>query len=128
MDRQAMIDVAAKAIARQDDGEVGGIVELFAEDVSFMMPVLPEPLRGRDALRENVEETWPEATTGIEWFAVDGNRLVCAWNWRGKGDGWPDDAPLLRGVSTFVFGEDGLVTGYEDWFDPDWMTRHGQGG
>jgi hypothetical protein len=106
---------------RQDVGDVDGIVELFAEDCSFMMPVLPAPIRGRAALREHVT-MWPKATTENEWMAIDANRLVCGWAWRGEG--WAADAPLLRGVSTYRFDDDGLIHDYEDFFDPDWMTRH----
>ena len=116
-----MTKVAETVIARQDDGDVAGIVELFAEDCTFMMPVLAELIRGRAELRPHVE-TWPKAMTATEWVAVDGNRLVCCWNWRGEG--WPEDTPLLRGVSMFVFNDDGLIQDYEDFFDPDWTTRH----
>jgi hypothetical protein len=117
-----MIEVAQRSIELQDMGDVDGIVELFAEDCTFMMPVLREPLRGREALRKNVQQSWPKAITHTEWIAIDGNRLVCVWNWRGEG--WPEDTPLLRGISTFVFNDDGLVQDYEDFFDPDWLTRH----
>jgi hypothetical protein len=64
--------------------------------------------------------TWPQAVTNTEWVVIDGDRLVCAWNWRGNG--FPEDTPLLRGVSTFVFDADGLIRDYEDWFDPNWAT------
>ena len=121
MDASVMTKVAESVIARQDDGDVGGIVELFAEDCTFMMPILTRPLRGHAELRPHVE-TWPKASTATEWVAIDGNRLVCAWNWRG--DGWPEDTPLLRGVSMFIFNADGLIQDYEDFFDPDWTTRH----
>lgn len=120
-----MRKTAERVISRQDTGDVGGIVEAFAEDCTFMMPVLTEPIRGREDLR-SYAETWPKAVTETEWVAVDGNRLVCAWSWRG--DGWPADTPLLRGVSTFTFNDDGLIQEYEDFFDPDWTTRHGKGG
>src|SRR5215510_15561745 len=102
-----MTRVAETVIARQDVGDVNGIVELFAADCTFMMPVLAEPIRGREALRAHVK-AWPKAITNTEWVAIDGNRLVCAWNWRGA-DGWPDDIPRLRGVSMFVFNDDGLI-------------------
>lgn len=122
MDREAMTRAAEVVIARQDDGDVGGIVDLFAEDCVFAMPraVLPEPLRGRAALRD-FAATWPRAETAIEWSVIEGSRLVCAWCWRGEG--FPPETPLLRGVSTFVFDDDGLIAEYEDWFDPDWSTR-----
>jgi hypothetical protein len=121
MNQEAMVRVAETVIARQDDGDVGGIVELFAEDCSFMMPIHARPLQGRDELRPHVE-TWPKATTATEWVNIDGDRLVCGWNWRGEG--WPENTPLLRGVSIFVFNQDGLIQDYEDFFDPDWITRH----
>ena len=112
--------MAETVIARQDVGDVNGIVELFAEDCTFMMPVLSEPIRGREPLREHVK-AWPKAITNTEWVAIDGTRLVCAWNWRGEV--WPEDLPLLRGVSIFIFNDDGLIQDYEDFFDPDWITR-----
>jgi hypothetical protein len=121
VDHGEMTRIAELSMALQDVGDVDGILELFAEDCTFMMPVLSEPLRGRRALRTSVE-LWPKAVTKTEWVAIDGDRIVAAWNWRG--DGWPEDTPLLRGVSTFVFNEDGLVQDYEDWFDPDWTSRH----
>jgi len=49
------------------------------------------------------------------------------WNWRGVGGQFPKDAPLLRGISIFEFNNDGLIQRYEDFFDPDWMSRHGTG-
>lgn len=116
-----MTMVAETVIARQDVGDVNGIVELFAEDCTFMMPILADPILGREPLREHVK-AWPKAETNIEWVAIDGNRLVCTWNWRGEG--WPDDLPLLRGMSMFVFDDDGLIREYEDFFDPDWLTRN----
>jgi SnoaL-like domain len=124
VDRNVMIAVVETVTERQDVGDVDGIVELFAPDCTFMMPVLGEAIRGHGPLREHVT-TWPKAATTNEWIAVDGNRLVCGWSWRGEG--WPDDTPLLRGVSTYLFNEDGLIQDYEDFFDPDWVTRHGPG-
>lgn len=120
MDRSLMTNAAETVIARQDSGDVDGILSLFAEDCTFMMPVLTDPLRGRDELREYVVK-WPKAITNTEWVAIDGNRLVCCWNWRG--DGWPEDTPLLRGVSNFIFNDDGLIQDYEDFFDPGWTTK-----
>jgi hypothetical protein len=46
------------------------------------------------------------------------------WSWRGVGEVWPKDAPLLCGISVFEFDDEGLIKCYEDLFDPDWMTRH----
>jgi len=124
MDRDAMIEVVGRANKYQDDGDVEGQLTLYAEDCTFKMPVNPEPLRGLAELRKSVER-WPKSVTNSEWFAVDGNRLVTAWNWRAQVA--PEGTPLLRGVSIFVFNDDGLIQDYEDFFDPDWASRHTQG-
>jgi hypothetical protein len=116
-----MIEVIDRVTERQDVGDVDGIVALFAEDCTFMMPVLSEPIRGRGPLRTHVT-SWPKAATTNEWIATDGDRAVCAWSWRGEG--WPPETLLLRGVSTYLFNADGLIQDYEDYFDPDWTTRH----
>lgn len=121
MDRSSMIEIAEIVIARQDDGDPDGVARYFAEGCTFMMPILAEPLQGRDALREHAKG-WPTSTTGIEWVAIDGPRLTCCWNWQGDGEEWAATRPL-RGVSTFVFDDDGLIATYEDWFDPGWATR-----
>ena len=49
-----------------------------------------------------------------EWRAIDGNRLVIGWNER-RYDG-PEDA-IYRGISTFVFDDQGRVRTYEGMFD-----------
>ena len=71
MDREAMVEVAMKAIARQDTHEVDGIVELFSEDVSFMMPVLAAPLQ---VLAE--DSGTPAAGVGITWTLVSGSATI----------------------------------------------------
>jgi hypothetical protein len=116
-----MIEIAEAVIQRQDVGDPGGVARSFAEDCTFMMPILREPLRGRAALQAHATR-WPKAETETEWVAIDGNRLVLAWNWRGLDEGWAH-ARLLRGVSMFVFNDEGFIQTYEDFFDPDWTTR-----
>jgi hypothetical protein len=32
---------------------------------------------------------------------------------------------MWRGMSMFRFDDAGLIRGHEDFFDPDWITRHG---
>jgi hypothetical protein len=50
-----------------------------------------------------------------EWAVIDGNRLVVGWNERQVS--MADDAPPYRGISTFVFDDEGLVRDYEGMFD-----------
>lgn len=123
MNKEAMIDVATKSMYYQDIGEVEQQLALYADDCTFKMPVNEAPMQGLDELRRSVE-AWPKAETTAEWFNADGNRLIMCWNWRGVGEQWPDGVPLLRGISIFEFNEAGLIQRYEDFFDPEWITRH----
>ena len=123
MTKDEMIAVAKKSIHLQDIGDSKNQLKLYAEDCTFKMPVNEIPMQGLDELRKSVE-AWPKAETEAEWFNAEGNRLVMCWNWRGVGEMWPKDTPLLRGISIFEFNDEGLIQRYEDFFDPDWMTRH----
>lgn len=123
MNKDAMIDIAERSMHYQDIGEVERQMALYAADCTFKMPTNEVPMSGLDELRKSVE-AWPKAETTAEWFNAEGDRLVMCWNWRGVGEHWPKDAPLLRGISIFEFNADGLIQRYEDFFDPDWMTRH----
>jgi hypothetical protein len=118
-----MIAVAEQSMYYQDIGEVDKQLALYAENCTFKMPTNEVPMQGRGELRKSVE-TWPRAETRAEWYSHEGNRLVMCWNWRGVAENWPKDAPLLRGISIFEFNEVGLIQRYEDFFDPDWMSRH----
>ncbi len=51
----------------------------------------------------------------MPWVVIDGNRLAVGWNERQEG--MADDAPAYRGISTFVFDDDGLIASYEGMFD-----------
>ena len=95
-------------------GDYNKLVDLFAEDGTFLNSMLPAPLQGREALRRMVAE-WPPVDNRPEWWAIDGNRLIFGWNERQEGMG--ADAPAYRGISTYVFDDDGLVKSYEGMFD-----------
>jgi hypothetical protein len=97
-----------------DSGDWSGLADLFAEDASFINSALPDPIRGRETLRSYAVQ-WPKVVNRPEWWAIDGNRLVVGWNERQEG--MRADAPAYRGITTFVFDDDGLVTSYEGMFD-----------
>lgn len=88
-------------------------MDLFSEDCSFFIPVLTEPIKGRENLRASAAG-FPNVTNRPEWVAVDGNRLVCAWNTHH--DTMPSTGSY-RGVSNYVFNANGLICEYEEWFD-----------
>jgi len=97
-----------------DSGDWSGWADLFAEDGTFINSLLEEPICGREALRSFAAH-WPKVVNRPEWVGIDGNRLAVGWNERQ--DGMRSDAPAYRGISTFVFNDDGLVASYEGMFD-----------
>ena len=50
-----------------------------------------------------------------EWVVIEGNRLVFGWNERQET--MRQEAPPYRGISTFVFDDDGRIASYEGMFD-----------
>ena len=94
-----------------------GWADLFAADATFVNSMLEEPVRGREAIR-SMASSWPTTLVNRhEWVAIDGDRLVIAWNERQH-----EDAPSYRGFSTFVFDDDGLIESYEGMFDTAAVT------
>ena len=100
-------------------------VEFFTDDCVWTNSMLPEPIRGKTALRE-FARSWPTTlVNNPEWIAIDGDRVAFAWTeWRGEG------GPALRGFSTFVYAGDGLFSSYEGMFDtaaipPEWLVEPG---
>ena len=89
-------------------------VDLFAENCSFLNSALPEPVKGRENLRA-VALQWPKVTNHAEWVVIDGNRLSFGWNERQESMS-PSAVPY-RGISTYVFDADGLVSEYEGMFN-----------
>ena len=113
---RAKIEAAYAKLRRvSESGDASGFVDLFAEDCSFINSMLDEPVRGRGALR-SLTADWPRFVNRHEWVAIDGNRLVVGWNERQGGQ--RAESPAYRGISTWVFDDDGLVVSYEGFFDP----------
>ena len=86
-------------------------VDCFTEDGTFVNSALPEPVRGREAMRQMTRE-WPNnIRTTLEWFAIDSNRVAFGWNER------QGDSDTYRGMSTLVYGSNGRYSQYEGIFD-----------
>ena len=85
----------------------------FAENAVFLNSALPKPLEGREQIRTYVAGT-PKCDNQTEWLITEGNRL--AFGWHERQEGMPDGA-RYRGISTYVFDDDGRITGYEGMFD-----------
>jgi len=95
-------------------GDWNAYVDHFSEDCSVLIPVLGEPIKGRENFRALTTQ-FPAVTNRVEWVAIDGNRLVCAWNTHH--DTMPSETASYRGISSYVFNESGLICEYEEWFD-----------
>lgn len=97
--------------------DIDAIMANFAENCIFMNTVLREPIRGREALRAALSGR----TGGVnreEWLIVEGNRIATGWSEQPRTPPGAAQAPIFRGISTFVFNEEGLILRYEGMFDP----------
>jgi ketosteroid isomerase-like protein len=113
---RAKIEAAYAELLRIGEvGDANAFTNLFAEDCSFVNPMLPEPIRGRETLRKLTAQ-WPKFVNQPEWVVIEGNRLVVGWNERQVVQGV--ESSSYRGISTWVFNDDGLVESYEGFFDP----------
>ena len=88
---------------------------LFSEDAIFVNSWLGEPVIGRDSIKQMASQ-WPKLENVREWRVIEGDRMVVGWRERayqksGKWGGW------YRGMSTFVFDQNGYVTAYEGVFN-----------
>ena len=114
IDRNTVEVAFARLHDQTNKSDWNAFVDLFAEDCSFLNSVLPEPVKGRENLRA-VARRWPKVTNHAEWVVIDGNRLSFGWNERQES--MSPSAPPYRGISTFVFDANGLVSEYEGMFD-----------
>jgi len=114
LDRKKIEAVYAAYCKHQDASDWNALVDLFSEDCSFLSSFLAEPIKGRENLRA-FATGWPKVSNRAEWVAIDGNRLVVAWNTRN--DLMPNPADRFRGVSTLVFNSAAQICEFEEWFD-----------
>jgi len=87
------------------------IADHFTDDCVFANPF--RTVRGRDALRD-FASGWPNVENTIIWEALDGDRVVKGWIERPSGGTEPAS---YTGVSTWIYGGDGLFRSYEAFFD-----------
>lgn len=97
--------------------DLDAIMATFAEDITFTNSALAQPIRGREALRAALAPR-SGGINGEEWLVVEGNRLVTGWNEQPRTPPGTTPAPVFRGISTFVFDDEGLILHYEGVFDP----------
>ena len=97
-----------------NNGDWDAYVDHFSADCSVSIPVLAGPINGRENFRALTAQ-FPNVMNRVEWVAIDGNRLVCAWNTHH--DTMPSEEASYRGISSYMFDENGLICEYEEWFD-----------
>ena len=106
-------------VAKMDDfsaaGDMRSWAGFFSEDATFTNSALPEPVVGRDAIIAMTEH-WPRFENEIEWRVIESSRMVIGWREHQLyKDGGTSD--WYRGMSTFVFNDNGEVEAYEGVFD-----------
>ena len=78
---RATIEAVFETVQRMtNSGDNTGFEQLFAEDGTFVNSALPEPVRGREAIRDLGQ--WAPAEHRPEWVVIDGNRLAFGWTER----------------------------------------------
>lgn len=88
---------------------------LFSDDAIFVNSWLSEPVIGRASIKQMASQ-WPKLENVSEWRVIEGDRMVVGWRERaylksGKWGGW------YRGMSTFVFDQNGHIKAYEGVFN-----------
>lgn len=114
VDRAHVEDVLEKLRERMDRGDFDAWIDLFSENCTFRNSAMRNPVVGREALRA-MASLWPKVDNRLEWYAIDEHRLVVCWN--EEQESMSDAAPRYRGISTFVFEENGMICEYEGMFD-----------
>lgn len=106
-------------------GDLALVDELTTEDYVEHDPVLPEPIRGREALKETIamfREGTPDLTKAVDETFVDGNTVVVTYAATGthEGDimGIPPTGRSIEVEGVFVYRvEDGRLAEGRDMWD-----------
>ncbi|HVL80099.1 MAG TPA: nuclear transport factor 2 family protein [Actinomycetota bacterium] len=130
MDNLETVEAIINAIRR---GDADHYVARFAEDAVLEHPLEPEPVRGREAIRENEDalfESFSDIEVEVRSMTSGGPRVVAEVVLRATSTSSADPrgAPAGRSrieipaVWIFEFGPDGLVTAERDYFDTAALT------
>lgn len=101
-------------------------VQLFTPDV-FYVDYFWGPLHGREEVGvwiDAVMKGVPEIYTVLDWYAIDGNRVI--FHCQNRRDNPGDDDPAyfdFPGLSVITYAGDGLWSSEEDYWDRDGARR-----
>jgi steroid delta-isomerase-like uncharacterized protein len=130
VDAEFVRSFADRWLAGWNDHDVEALVGLCTEDVLWDDPALPQPERGRQAVREYLRGTWsmfPDLAFTLPeppMLALDGPRAAQVWIMTGTmlgSDPWVGFAPTgkrlaIEGIDVYEFRE-GLVSRYRGRYD-----------
>lgn len=128
MTYSAIVENIIDAIRR---GDADSYVEFFTDDALFENPLAPQPIRGRNAIRETEQalfDSFSDIQIDIRSLTVDACRGVAEVVLRAThtgpielGEAWPAPATGRRieipAAWVFEFGPNGRVSVERDYFD-----------
>lgn len=113
--REAIDATVTKMDEYSAAGDMRSWAACFSEDATFTNSAMPEPVVGRDAIIAMTEH-WPRFENQLEWRVIEGSRMVIGWREHQLYDEG-ETSDWYRGMSTFVFNDQGEVETYEGVFD-----------
>jgi steroid delta-isomerase-like uncharacterized protein len=125
MGSQDIRALADRALAAWNAHDPDGVAACYAEDAEFLDIALPEPMRGRQAIRDAAAAylaAFSDFHVDVDEPIVDGDRAAQEWRVTGTHDGELMGIPptgrsiSLAGCGVDVIGPDGLfVRGANYW-------------
>lgn len=121
-------DVAKGYLAAWNEKDADKAAGFFADDVEYLDVTVGEPLKGRDAARDNVIKVFMAAAPDLKWEMkgdpiATGDGIAFEWTFSGTNTGaWGPDTPATNkpfsfsGV-TFMRVKDGKITYAGDYYD-----------
>lgn len=88
--RNGAVELLERFTAAMNRHDAVGAVELLSDEILFWEPTYPEPRRGRDAIRRDLEGFFamlPDVRFTTETLIAEGDRAVHEWSYRASYDG-----------------------------------------
>lgn len=110
-------EIAQRFIDAMNRHDAAEMVALCAEDVVFWEPSYDEPLRGRDAIRRDLEGFFamlPDLKATLELVLADDRHILSEWSYQATYQGRPIS---VRECSISRLGADNCVAEVRMYFD-----------
>ncbi len=123
---EAQVERWREAVSR---GDMAAYATLYAPEAVLFVPLSPDPIRGREAIREyeaSLRVAFPEARLELHHPVIAGTHVAVEWEYGGKNTG-PITTPFriipptgqemhIHGAS-FLHFHDGLITQERRYYD-----------